>query len=330
MRTRALALFGVAASLTLVWTAGVNSASAKMADPNGRIAYSLALPGGGSLVYTAAPDGSDPREVPLPYANEDWGRAVWSPDGSMLLISNILRFDVNGDLLPFRPGIVHPDGSDFRLLELPGNPFDAYCAAWSPDGARIICGLGVEPNGVFSLRASDGGDPVRLTTTPAGYGDQPGDYSADGSRVVFVRHKLGAARNSGQDRDNQAALFVVRADGTGERQLTPYGFVRTHEQASVAWSPDGSTILSSTRDGRLFTVHPDESGINPIPLAIGTGDYFAYGASYSPDGTRIVLSCRIGGGTTDIYSANLDGTNVERLTTSPAPERFPDWAPARN
>jgi Tol biopolymer transport system component len=327
MRTRALAVFGVAVSLTLVWAAGMNPASARVAGSNGRIAYSLVLPGGGTLVYTAAPDGSDPREVPLPYPNEDWGRAVWSPDGSMLLISNILRFDANGDLLPFRPGIVRPDGSDFRLLDLPGNPPDAFCTAWSPDGARIVCGLGVEPSGVFSLRASDGGDPLRLTTTPTGYADQPGDYSPDGSDVVFVRFKHGTARNGGQDRDERAALFVVRADGTGERQLTPYGFVRPHEQASVAWSPDGSTILSSTRDGRLFTVHRDGSGIHPITLAVGTGDYFAYGASYSPDGTRIAFTLNLGG-PADIYSANPDGTDVERVTTNPASERFPDWGPA--
>jgi Tol biopolymer transport system component len=322
MNTRAL--LATAASLTLVCTAGLHPAGAKVAGSNGRIAYSQALPDGGTLVYTAAADGSDPRQIPLPYLNEDWGRAVWSPDGSQLLISNILRFTDDGDLLPFRPGIVHPDGSNFHLLDVPGDPFDAYCDAWSPDGARIVCGLGLDQPGLFSLRASDGGDPVRLTSPPAGFGDAPGDYSPDGTQLVFVRFKDGRARNGGQDRDNQAALFIVGADGTGERQITPYGFVRAHEQASVVWSPDGSRILSSTRDGRLFTVHPDGSRLTPIRLQIGTGDYFAYGADYSPDGTRITFTLNQGG-PSDIYTANVDGSAVERVTTGPAAERLSDW-----
>ena len=327
MQTRALTILSAAASLALICAATAGPATAKVPGPNGRIAYSLALPAGGTLVYTAAPDGSDPRQVPLPYLNEDWGRAVWSPNGSHLLLSNILRFDANGDLLPFRPGIVGPDGSDFRLLEVPGNPFDAFCAGWSPDGARIVCGLGLDQPGLFSLRAADGGDPIRLTSSPPGYSDAPGDYSPDGSQFVFIRFNDGAARNRGQDRDNQAALFITGADGTGQRQLTPYGYVRAHEQAAVAWSPDGSTILSSTRDGRLFTIHPDGSGLTPIRLQIGTGDYFAYGAGYSPDGTRIVFTLNAGG-PSDIYSANLDGSAAQRLTTDPAPARLPDWGPA--
>jgi WD40 repeat protein len=299
-------------------------AYAEVPGANERIAFSRALPGGGALVLTARPDGTDAREVPLPYLNEDFGRAVWSPDGTKLLLSNILRFNDAGDLLPFRPATVRPDGSDFALLDPPGAPSDAYCSAWSPDGVRIVCGFGGDGPGLFSIRASDGGDPIRITSSPNGFSDQPGDYSPDGTRIVFVRFKPGAAPGRAEFIDDKAALFVVKTDGTGEEQITPYGLAMPHEIASATWSPDGSVITSSTRAGWLFTVRPDGSRLNPVHLQVGTGNYFAFSPVFSPDGSRIVFTLNLGG-SSDIYSATSDGADVRRITDDPAPERFPDW-----
>jgi WD40 repeat protein len=315
----------VAAAIAIIAASCLTQAAhAEAPEANGRIAFSRALPEGGSLVLTARPDGTDVREVPLPYLNEDFGRGVWSPDGTRLLISNLLRFTDAGDLLPFRPATVMPDGSDFTLLDPPGAPGDMYCTAWSPDGARIVCGFGGDDPGLFSIRASDGGDPIRMTSNPYGAGDQPGDYSPDGTKIVFVRFKPGSAPGRAEFIDEKAALFVVNVDGTGEQQITPYGLAAAHEIASAAWSPNGSVIASSTRDGRLFTVRPDGHGLSPVHLQVGTGDYSAYSPAFSPDGGRIVFALRLGG-SADIYSATSDGADVRRITSDPAPERFPDW-----
>ena len=88
----------------------------------GRIAFSRALTDGGIETYTVNADGSGEQLVEIPELNEDWGRAVWSHDGQQLLLSNILRFDQDGQLLPFRPATARPDGSEFNLLELPDFP----------------------------------------------------------------------------------------------------------------------------------------------------------------------------------------------------------------
>jgi Tol biopolymer transport system component len=317
------AIIGAAvAALTTMCLA--SAGEAKAPGSNGRISYSQALPDGGALVLTARPDGTDVHQVPMPYLNEDFGRAVWSPNSSKLLISNVLRFDPNGDLLPFRPATVNPDGSDYNLLTMPWAPFDSYCTTWSPDGTRILCGLGGDQPGIFSIRASDGADPIRLTSTR--FADQPGDYSPDGLRIVFVRFDDGVAPVR-EDVDNKTALFVMNADGTGQRQITPFGIPAAHEAAGATWSPDGALLISATRDGRLFTVRPDGSRFSPIRVQLGTGNYFAFAPVFAPDGTRIVFSAQVSGAA-DVYSANPDGSDLRQLTTSPLPDRFPDWGSA--
>src|SRR5258705_5887 len=223
------------------------------------------------------------RQVPLVYPAENFGIPRWSPDGRQLLISNVFRFDTAGNLLPFRPATVGVDGSNFNLLQPPGAPFDMACfGGWYPDATRLLCGYGEGPPGVFSIRPSDGGDPARLTTYPFGKScntcDEATDVSPDGTRFVFLRFKR---ENAANFREEQVALFVENINGTGLRQITPYGLAAPHEAASARWSPDGKEIISETTQGRLLVVHPDGSGLRMIPLQTGPTSDFAF----QPDGS---------------------------------------------
>jgi Tol biopolymer transport system component len=301
-------------------------AGATVAGTNGQIAFARQLPTGGANVFIANPDGEHAQQVPLVYPAEDWGIPRWSPDGSQLLISNVLRFDASGNLLPFRPATVSLDGSNFNLLEPPNAPFDMACfGGWYPDAARLLCGYGEGPPGVFSIRASDGGDPERLTTYPFGLNcnacDEATDVAPDGSRFVFLRFRR---ENAANFREEQVALFAANIDGTGLRQLTPYGLAQPHELASARWSPDGQDIISETTQGRLFVVHPDGSGLSMIRLQTGTTRYFAFKPTWSPDGTQIVF-CMFINGQEDIYTANADGSDVKQVTDTPDFENGPDW-----
>ena len=291
--------------------------AASDSESHGRIVFSLLLPDGGASVFIVNPDGSHVRPVPLLYPAEDFAAPIWSPDGTRLLISHLLRFDSVGELLPFRPAIVRPDGSHFTLLEMPDAPFDMDCTAWLPSGTRILCGFGGDSPGIFSVSASDGGHRVRLTTTPPDQrGDLPGDVSADGTRFVFVRFQSST-------NPERAALFTERLDGTGLRQITPYGLPQAHELADARWSPNGREILFSTADGKLATVHPDGSGLSMINLRV-PGDYFTSAPGWSPDGSRIVFGMSAGG-PEDIYTSNRDGTNLIQVTDTPDFEPFADW-----
>jgi Tol biopolymer transport system component len=306
-------------------------AAAKVPGPDGQIVFERFIsdqpdfPGTLGSVFTANPDGAQAQEVPLPYQPEVFSRTIWSPDGSKLLVSHVVRLDSSGNFLPFRPAIVSPSGSGFRLLQMTYAPFDMDCTAWSVDQERILCAFGGQQPGVFSVRASDGGDPVRLTTNPFGTSDQqaqdlPTDTSPDGRWFVFFRFKPGPT-----DQAKHSALFVERLDGTGLRQITPYGVTHAHDVPGAQWSPDGRKIISATTGGGLFTVDPDGSGLRVIHLQTPNSNYFAYEPGWSPDGTEIVFAMFIDG-TEGIFTANADGSNVVQVTNSPtSPDSAPDW-----
>ena len=128
----------VGAALALLLGTLVMAPATSAAEPDDRIAYARLLEGGGAEIFVANPDGSDEQLVPLEHLAEDFTVPVWSPDHEWLLISHMMRFDGSGDFLPWRPAIVRPDGSDYRLLEVPDGPQDMDCTAWSTDGSQDL------------------------------------------------------------------------------------------------------------------------------------------------------------------------------------------------
>ena len=147
--------------------------AASDSESHGRIAFSKLLPDGGADVFIVNPDGSHVHQVPLRYPAEDFAAPIWSPDGTRLLISHLLRFDSAGELLPFRPAIVRPDGSHFTVLEMPDAPFDMDCTAWLPSGTRILCGFGGDSPGIFSVSTSDGAHSHATDNHTAGSARRP-------------------------------------------------------------------------------------------------------------------------------------------------------------
>jgi Tol biopolymer transport system component len=293
-----------------------------LATDAGVIAYGRHLDPG-AAIDLINPDGSGLQQVPNAGLIEDFGIPSWSPDSTRLLISNALVLDENGECcFAFRPAIVEPDGDNYNLLEMPEAPMDMYCRGWTADGQRILCGIGGDSPGAFSVRASDGGDARRLTTNPWGSGDVPWSISPDGSEFAFIRYRPGPMPERNPFITQHAGIFIASIDGSNVRQVVAFGFAQAHELASASWSPDGKRILAATKHGRLFTVDTDGSSLKLLKLAV-TGDYFAYQPDWSPSGDRIVFG--MFQGNPDLYVANADGSNVVRLTDNPDFEDGPDW-----
>lgn len=322
MHARTLTLAIAALATAIPATAATPALGHDTAD-EGRIVFSTQpLEGGFADVFVARPDGTHAQQVPLEIPLDGFGGGFWAPNGRRLLITNLYQLPE-----PFRPATVKPDGSAFTVLNVPTTSFDMYCNAWSPTGTRILCNFGGdqdEPQGVFSIRARDGGDPVRLTTNPFGGLDIPGGYSPDGSRIVFVRQKPGPGPDP--DAGMQGALFVANADGSRPRQITEFGLAQPWDPALARWSPDGRRILFGSQDGHLFTVRPNGTGLTEIHLPTGDQLTWAYSPGWSPHGSRIIFPMwRSGSGQADLYTARPDGSDLTQITDSPEIENFADW-----
>ncbi|MFF1818533.1 TolB family protein [Kribbella sp. NPDC058245] len=295
---------------------------------SGQIVFSRYDPASGEPhIVIADPSGRHERGLALPLPSDN---PIWSPDGSRILV---FAFPPDG---PPRPATVRPDGSGFRLLKVPALPQDAdvRCTAWSRRG-KLLCQVGRaaggDPalNGIYTIRASDGGEVRRLTTNPYppsgdfGGGDIPGDFSPDGSRFVFMRAKPGPEPTP--DIGQSGALFVANSDGTGLRQITDYGLPNSHDNGLAHWSPNGQTLVFAGEQGELLLAKPDGTHLTRIHLQV-EGDAFAFTPGWSPSGGRVVFSLFLRqSGQEDIYTADLHGGHLAQVTKTPEPEDFANW-----
>src|SRR5512134_1039453 len=125
------------------------SAGAKVAGPNGRIAFDRYDPAlDANVTYTANPDGSNMQPLLPGFLS---GAPHWSPDGSQVAVSAACA---NGEE-NCAVTIVNPDTGAFRQLKMPDPNLFTACVVWSPDSRRLACegGNDSDPslNGIYTI-----------------------------------------------------------------------------------------------------------------------------------------------------------------------------------
>jgi len=288
----------------------------------GRIAFMRGDPSeGAEVTYTVDPAGGDERQL-VPEGNS--GFPTWSPDGTEIHV-----FCCGDGMVAH---FVDPaTGEVVRALPPPDPSVEIFCGgSWSPDGRLISCaGYSEEDpslNGVYTIRASDGGGLRRITSNPDGY-DTAQDFSPDGERIIFTRFVDEAP----------VGVFVTDLDGSGLVQVSPPDLLLDDTGFAGSWSPDGSQILFVARAAEdqhkeIWIVDADGSSPHRFEITPACGGSFSdassagcYSPEWSPDGSMIVFTRSSSDGRTEnIYIVNADGTGLRQVTNGGADDN-PDW-----
>lgn len=162
-----------------------------------------------------------------------------------------------------------------------------------------------------------------------------------GSLAVVQVNPVGAAfpgRNGKIicNSDMSGSTEIYAFDPTGvepPRQLT----LNTFADLEGTMSPDGTRIaFTSTREGgdqEIYIMYADGSGAKRLTFSPGEDRP----GTFSPDGTKLAFqSARFpvapapGHSSLELFTMNIDGTNVQRLTNNTFQDSFAHWSPNGN
>lgn len=320
----------------------VNDSPIEPIDPNGSLLDSRAPPGTYKVALT----------MPGDHCKVTGGQPV------MVDVSNRAVTPVHFEIAcvpPLRPekivyvagqasspqiwiALVNPDGSGAVNLELGHSP------AWSPDGTRLVFSttqcdyyyacygtlVVLDPEvrrSVALYGAANGSSPawapsgdviafidgqfrlmmVRLDGSPAvwvpvasAFVNKPA-WSPDGRRIACV------CTNSAR----LSTVCVVNRDGSGFERLTTDDITPD----KPAWSPDGRRIAFTIWTGsshQIAVMAADGSGLARLTNG--------FDVAWSRDGAKLIFARDDG-----LFTVDVDGSNVKRLTTGPVYE--PAWRP---
>lgn len=329
--------FALLAGVLLIAAVGVTQATATAPGTNGQIAYRtyFDLQHSRGALFTMGADGSGKKQISRPPRGAFDDQPSWAPDGSLIAFTRCAPD------LPCRVYVVRPDGTGARRLGACGNKSscpDDVDASFSSNSRNIVF---TESTGTvrrdshgdtwiqhsaLTVMDRNGGNRHRVFRAKPWSGDlHYATFSPNGKQLVFEWDHSGFASPPAEK-----AVFVVDANGTHLRQLTPWA---ENSGDGPDWSPDGQWILFHTHEGdggpqsQYFLIHPDGSGRQQV-THFADGTHVA-SASFSPDGSSIVFAKGPEGGNIDVYTMGIDGTNEQRLTQSRLWESAPSWGPAK-
>lgn len=273
--------------------------------PEGRFAWSTKTAQTTGVVYS---DGADafPRNVREP---------AWSRDGRHVVYELVDNTPIaqNTPLYSWKPGVeyrytdVFPMFARDGTLALTNKDVDTSLVTMNADGSNrqlvfkssTHCMAGKNPSGPC-------GEMVGVALTPS--------WFPDSKRLVF------SFGGYWRMRDMQVAnIKAINRDGSGVEDLTP----PTSNTGFASVSPDGKRIV-------FRTWGKDGEGLRIMNLATRQVTVLTQGwdnvPGWSPVADLIVFTRKQADGNFDIFTIRPDGSDLRRLTTSPASDAHAVWS----
>jgi TolB protein len=277
-------------------------------------------------IFTLARPGAKPRKL------TSGGTAVnadYSPDGERIVFER--RY---GGRSPDSLFTMGSDGSS--QTRLPTTCSAPTCLgdsapAWSPDGNRLVFERAFGPivkdtaAGLDLVIADADGSNEQVILhyrSLEAQGQEPHDaqWSPDGTRIaVMILNTKAKPRNA-------SAIYVLDADGSGLRRVTP---IRLNA-GNPDWSPDGKRIAFNSfyggpRPPEIYTVRPDGSGLRRLRRE--PKNSYSFDPVWSPDGRRLAFVHGAGRQVPHIWTMKKNGTRLRQVTHGRRPDGGPDWGP---
>ncbi len=196
--------------------------------------------------------------------------------------------------------IMNNDGTGETVVYNQGGWF--YSVHMGADGKHGVA-TAEDVNGdiqVYYADITDKNNPVltQLTTEPVDHWSA--QLSWDNKSVVYMKYVLEA------DMDQAA---IMSTSGGTEKILST-----TFDVDLPSFTPDGKIVFGNDETERIYMMNADGSNVHQI-ITPGEGEE-DYCPSVSPDGKTITFDRWVPQQPDDIWTANIDGSNAKRLTTS--------------
>lgn len=292
----------------------------------GKIAFDSNRDGGAAQIYIMNGDGTNQRRIT---GGENhlacyFVRPRFSPDGTKIVCESC--YYGGNDLV-----VLNSDGTGLHQLTHPGGSGlwagISGCSnpTWSADGTRIAF-QGAVAGGYRSFWINADGskpsNPSVFEPDPLGGTTLNGQNGATAWKAEdLTSPTAGFIRNFPSGGFQQ--LFEQRLDGTSVALTSS-----TWDQNDAACSPDGSRLAyeSTETSARDIWVADYSTGALGARVNLTHDTFSEWAPTWSPDGTQIAFASDRTGNS-DIFVMRNDGTQVARLTTSPAIDKNPCWAP---